>query len=494
MDNNKKDGSRGFLGRWLAAFPRKLTAYLKHHFPSTLFVTACVTILHLSTSSFDAFDSYTFLWMGNFASESSPIAEGEPRIAVVEIDDQTFENDFGGRSPLDRAQILSLLQEIYAAHPTLVVVDLDLAPTAKSLVDPSERDADDAIQKLILDNGRGTSTVLLEPFPVQNGAWKETRDSWRRKIECRPEVSKNLDCVIFANGDIPERFGMSHSFYLDQKSFFTSARRASGSGHEAELTEVLVARKKLMIDPRTYMGKLKVITTTQGQTDPGLAPLIRCATGGGCVERGIAQSSESRKPNAERVVYFGAGHGADDLFTTPLGRLYGVELHAAAFATCWKSHDCSRFHERMHHLKALFADLVVALALGWFIAFSWGRYIEWRMHPDPEVSEVAGIIALRLMIFLLLTTLGLTAFAGWLLARSGVWISPIPIAVGMFFEAWVLGPIAKHGARAAHSSPVVAGASNAAGPRPLITRKSLTMIKRVAMLLVVCAAAYQIWH
>lgn len=287
---------------------------------------------------------------------------------------------------------------------------------------------------------------------------------------------------------------MSHSFYLDQKSFFTSARRASGSGHDAELAEVLVARKKLMIDPRTYMGKLTVITTTQGKSDPGLTSLICDATGGGCEENGAAPSSESQKRMAERVVYFGAGYGSDDLFTTPLGRLYGVELHAAAFATCWQSHNCSRSHERMHHLTALFMDLAVALALGWFIAFSWGRYLEWRMHPDPEVSEVAGIIALRLMIFLLLTTLGLTAFAGWLLARSGVWISPIPIAVGMFFEAWVLGPIAKHGARGSHSSPAAAGANNVAGPRPWITRKSLTVIKRVAMLLVVCAAAYQIWH
>ena len=488
MDNNKKNGSRSFPGRWLGAFPRKVAAHLKHHFASTLFVSACVTILHLGTSSLDAFDSYTFLWMGNFASESDPAAKGEPHITVVEIDDLTFETDFGGRSPLDRKKLLPLLQQIYDVHPSLVVIDLDLAPTANSLMNGSdEKETNETIKRLISNRGRGTSTVLLEPFPVQDTAWKDARVDWRRTIDCEHEVPRNENCVMFGNGDIPERYGMSHSFYLDEKSIFAAARRASGTEHEAEKTDVLVARKKLMIDPRTYMGKLTVISTSQLNSWTGLKSLICGDTGDGCLEDGIGRS------NAERVVYFGAAYGGDDLFTTPLGKVYGVELHAAAFATCGHSDNCSKAHELGHHLLAFFADLVIALILGWVIANSWSRYINLRMHPDPEVSEVAGITALRLMMILLLAMLILTALAGRLLASTGVWISPIPIAVGMFFEAWVLGPIAKHGALGSHSAPTAAGSSHGAVRRPRITPKSLTLIKRVAMLLVVTAAAWLIW-
>ena len=489
LDNKKNDGSQGSQGRWLAA--RKLAGYLKEHFPSTLFVTACVAVLHLGTSCFDAFDSYTFLWMGNFASESKPISDGEPRIAVVEIDEPTFDVEFGGRSPLDRSKLLERLREVYAANPSLVVIDLDLAPTDKSVPGSAEKITDDAIQELILTSAtRGTSSVLLEPFKTDNLKLKKAHAIWRHKLECGSEPEIGSGRVIFGHGDIPERFGMSNMFFFDEHSFFTAARRASGSEENTDSTSVRVARKKLLIDPRAYKGKLTVITTSEGKTGAGLTSLICDVTRGGCQDSGSVPTTPVQKPDAGRVVYFGAAYGGDDLFTTPLGKLYGVELHAAAFATCWQSENCSKLHQGMHHFAAIVFDLLIALALGWFIASFWKLYMRWSMDPDPEVSDVAGVAAFMLMFFLVVITLFLTVGAGWLLANTGIWISPIPIAFGMFFEAWVLGPIAKHGKTGAHPAPVASEKRNVLWPRPWIGRKSLTVMKRVAMGLVLIIAAY----
>jgi hypothetical protein len=257
---------------------------------------------------------------------------------------------------------------------------------------------------------------------------------------------------------------------------------------------VRVARKKLLIDPRAYKGKLTVITTSERKTAAGLTSLICEVTRGRCQDSDSAPTTQAQKPDAGRVVYFGAAYGGDDLFTTPLGKLYGVELHAAAFATCWKSENCSNFHQGIHHILAIVFDLAIALALGWFIASCWNLYMRWSMDPDPEVSDVAGVAAFMLMFFLVAITLVLTMGAGWLLANTGIWISPIPIAFGMFFEAWVLGPIAKHGRTGAHPAPVASEKRNVLWPRPWIGRKSLTVIKRVAMGLVLIIAAYLMLH
>ena len=465
LDKNNKESWR-----------RRVAGYLKHHFRPTLFVSACVTILHLSTSWFDPFDSYTFLWMGNFASEVEQDSDKATRIAVVEIDGQTYEKTFGGRSPLDRTQIAALLEEVYAANPKLVVIDLDLSPLAQSLTDPAEKEKDDAVQKLILDSSRkGISTVLLEPFPVEDEDQKKAVMTWRCELECRSAAEKGH--VIFGNGDIPERFGMSNWFYFDDNSFHGAARRASGVKEHQEVASVLVARERLMIDPRAYKGRLEIISISDVKTGELTARI-----------RGAEKSS------SERVVYFGAAYGGDDLFATPLGRLYGVELHAAAFATCWQNNACAKSHERFHHFAAMFVDLLVALSLGAGIGWCWRRYTRRRSDPDPEISEVAGKTAFAMMVGLIVVTLGLTAFAGLLLGWLGIWISPIPIAFGMFFEAWVLGPIAKHHSVGAHSAAVVADLPNSPAKKLWINRRSLKVMKAVAMWIVVPLAVYLIWR
>lgn len=95
-------------------------------------VGICYHGLHL----LDAVDGYAFLGIGNLtARDVSQSTGSNPKMAVVLIDQESHENFYRERSPLDRCELKKDLEAIYnlPGPPKPVVIDLDLSPSLEVL-------------------------------------------------------------------------------------------------------------------------------------------------------------------------------------------------------------------------------------------------------------------------------------------------------------------------------------------------------------------------
>ena len=88
-----------------------------------------------------------------------------------------------------------------------------------------------------------------------------------------------------------------------------------------------------------------------------------------------------------KAVFFGAAFGEVDTFVTPLGDLYGVEIHAAAFLSLLDPLSAN------NHLSEFLADIVFGFLFGFLIASCWEQYFKLRLSQTPTIVCRADLAA-----------------------------------------------------------------------------------------------------
>lgn len=421
---NPNDGSHGILG------------VAKHYFltewPSAILVAAVVFILHHYSSFFKAVDDLPFGVVVNIIGKMNV---PPPRVLVIEIDQASFETRYREKSPLDRCKLHEDLLLVYSAKPALVVIDLDLSPvhsdrlekvrktfaaTSDHIPAPGDDQSQESCQSKIdnlISNSKSTSTVLMEPFDVTDQAQglKTTKRIWREKFQ------EKFPHVRFGRAEVPVTFGMVIKQYHAADNLAVRAREAvSGNGKG---TEQCNHKELARIDPRSYIQIHAVsLSTLREKNSPAkdLEALLMEAT----------DLTEPKRPR--RVIFFGGAYGKDDIFLTPVGNLWGVEVQAASYLS-------EGIHAR--HIIDLLLDIFLAIVFGVVIAYCWYRYFGARTDPDAGERQRAPIW----IIFLLLSVMVVVFFSVWfsssVLAKCFVWISPLPIALGMLFDSFISGTV-----------------------------------------------------
>jgi len=405
-----------------------LSQHFRHEWRATLFVAAFVTVLHLGTSWLEAFESYAFLGISNNVSKAS--AQTVPSAIVVRIDQETFESRYQDRTPLDRCVLAQQLAAIYAAKPEIVVVDLDLSPAlwitgALRTGSVGEAQCEQDLYQLIRLAAAHTKTILICPFPAADAhvAANEQKQRWRHNL-----VADTHEQVRFGHAALPVRYGVTNEYFVDPESIYAVAHAAGDVTRRprcvsCEQSDHTLPKEK--IEPRAW-AKLRWMLTSVASDREITANL----------ETLLQTSGDASKP----VVFFGAGYSGDDLFLTALGEFYGVEIHAAAFASQ------SRW-SWLSHLVGFVSDLIFAFIFGLLIAWYWKRYFTWRTAAAPDYAEAARIWLIALTVSLAVVLLMMTLFSRYVLLRWGVWLSPVPIAIGMLIEAFVSGSVTQANSR-----------------------------------------------
>jgi hypothetical protein len=129
------------------------------------------------------------------------------------------------------------------------------------------------------------------------------------------------------------------------------------------------------------------------------------------------------------VIFVGTSFGDSDTFLTPLGTMYGVDVHAAAFMSLL-------LPTRHNELLAFLLDVVLGLAMGGLIAWSWRMYFSLRFSHSAFDRQAAPWMIMAITLGLLVLLAGLTLLSYVLMLYCNVWLSPIPIALGMLFESF----------------------------------------------------------
>jgi CHASE2 domain len=392
----------------------------------TLFVTAFVTLVYAHADWLKSIDDLSYYIVGQLltpeeywtAATSASDDRTAPRpsarsVIVVGIDEHSFRNRYMERSPLDRCALRDQINAIYAAEPDLLVVDIDLSPADWLSRDEASAETQRTCQKELysaIDGSadKGTTTVLMEPFEVDDRVTTADNKAWMAQREKHR--------VRFGNAALPMRYGLVTEYFSGPGTLHSQA-----TSRDSELD----GPRKYQIDAATFSRNLVPVLTSWTERP--------CRNEDNCTGYDDSDLTATLKLNwpadrgsGQRVVFFGGSYGRDDTYITPVGRFYGLEIHAAAFASEERSH--------WWHALELFLELVIAFVFGLAFAKLWRCYFLRRLHVNRASSERASIYIALLLLFCLVGLLGVVSLSwgGW--KYWGLWLSPVPIVIGMLID------------------------------------------------------------
>lgn len=422
-------------------FLSSLRHHLLHNWAGILLVASVVSLVKNNFTWISAFDGYTFLTVSNVVSIVLPtICTPRKEAAVVLVDPPTFEQRYRGRTPLDRCELTRDLQTIYQARPDTVAVDLDLSPAlwlqprgdmpaaTKPLPSdcPTSIASDEAMCEQQLYSlircaaASGTRTILVEPAPAATGLpqHQHIKDNWKDDLK-----NGYPEHIFFAQTHLHEVLGMLLTYQADRDSMPMVARRLACDGRaDADECRMKIDKtygNSAYIDVRSALPKLKFIPLEQHANPDEFRKFLERSLWG------IRADDNARNG----IVFFGGAFGQNDIFTSSMGHIYGVELLAGIYASGMIS---------VHHILDFLADLIGGTLLGTFIAYRWRRFYLRRSHPDPLIRQRAWP---GLIFPVVLVTYAAIAIAVALLKLFSIWFSPLPMLIGILIDAYAIGPV-----------------------------------------------------
>lgn len=405
--------------------------HLLHRLPGALIVASLVAIGHLQLHLLDAVDSYALLAIGNLGTIDTPTDRLlTPRVAVVLIDQTTHERQYKDRSPLDRCELEKDLKGIYEGRtpPRLVVIDLDLSPSprlresgpALPMVPTSqangsadrniEADCEERLYRLFERPPGLTRTVLKDPADVIDPYARLETLKWKERMA--------RAMVGFGDARLPVHFGLVTKLECRPDGLAAMAFQQYSPTQTTTCVSDEHASQRFLIAPRQYLHGLRTSTVANL---PSRNPWIR----------DLPEVKFGELAHELPVVFFGAGSDEGDSYLTPVGTRYGVEVHAAAYLSLVE--PASGFNRFLGFLL----ELLLALAFGLFIAWGWRSYYRLHFSHRHLAAYLAVLLSLAFM-FLVVLAAALSLF---LLGNSDYWLSPIPIAIGMFIESYFAGAV-----------------------------------------------------
>ncbi len=433
-------------------------SYLLKEWPSAILVAAVVFIIHQKSGWLDAVDGYAFMAIGQFGFVAEP--KRSKQVVALLIDSDTHETRYRERAPLSRCELLKDLTRLYDASPHLVAIDIDISPAIWTLSQPklptalsdenhadlaketpwqTEIDCEENLYRLI-ESGKDSpkpKTVIITPFEVSDRAadLKQRKERWQERMKKAG--------VKFGRAELPLNYGLVIEQYPDPTSFAAHARAATSRAKNESRTN--------HIDPRQYARvKPVLISDLDRPTNPVDLKAILDET-----------QAAGLRDHPYRIAFFGAAYGKDDLFLTPIGEVYGVEAQAASYLS-----------DGLHHNSCLdfLGDVLIAFVFGIGIAYFWSKYFSSRFSDDAQRRQLARLWIVGLVVAVVLMGFLISLLSLWLLARLGVWASPIPIAVGMLIDSFVSGSIDQAIHSSEHDKQALIARMKAISTEPLIQR------------------------
>ena len=415
--------------------------HIRDDWPATIFVAAFMAFLESQFGWLDAINGHAFVAIGNVAGIPQTIEKDKAKALVVLIDGVAAESRYLDRSPLDRCQLKDDIAAVYSAMENvnqkrapaqrldLMVIDLDLSPARWLAIDPGnktpEAECERKLHQAIIDadTEHQIHTVLMLPFESSAARVNEVPTTWRNLAST----------VTFGLAGLPVEYGLVIKQYCDPNTLAASAYALSAKLKDSRRNCIDEAirysrRNAELIDPRKYLSGVVPIAVGSAADLSKRIELKLTAD---------QPSDAAANPADFKAVFFGAAFGEGDTFVTPLGELYGVEIHAAAFLSLLDPLSTN------NHLSEFVADIVFGFLFGFLIAYCWEQYFKLRLSQDSDHRLSAPLWLVVLGVAVIIMAILLTFFSLLLLARFGIWASPIPMAVGMLVESFVSGSIAE---------------------------------------------------
>lgn len=398
--------------------------HAREDWPAALVVTAIVTIVHMNLGWFDAIDRFAYVVLGHISSLTrSPEATDTVRIA---IDEKTQAERYLDRSPLDRCVLKEHLASIYEADPRLVVVDLDVSPAlwieqSASIEKDNQKTCEDDLYKRIQEHGK--KTILMLPFAILKSELEANTLGKQREWMS----SMHKKGVRFGRGELLVEHGIVNEASMSPCSLSRVALQPVAISEEKCNTEIDGSVAKVLCACQSQKQKVRRIVLNFRKE----IKLVELSEPG----------SASLKETQGKVVFFGARYGEQDRFLTLRDEMYGMDLHALGYASGINGQGIDFLDDQVGHILKFVIELAIAFVFGTLITYIWRRYFELHRSESKSKQESAFLQVLWLGLWFFVLLYGCLVGSLFLLTRSGVWLSPVPIAIGMLIESFAVGSV-----------------------------------------------------
>lgn len=380
-----------------ASLCAKVLDWFSAEWAPVLFVVSLVTVLH-GIHFLAPVSHVSLLILANFHSGRTytPPAGKGIEVLLVGIDEEDFDGRYQERRPLYRCALADDLEWLLEAGPKVLAIDLDLSPLAK----PSEAETQcqDRLDQLLdgdLPEGKkATSTiVLIEPFVTRTPEFALAKMCWRAH-------RKN---ALFTDADIAYPFHLAIESRCISNGFAETAFVAAGNdapcGKKSE-------EEPRPLNYKAYQSSVSAMSMTR------------------------LRSAEA-PPIKDRTVFFGTRFGHNDEAVTPIGRLFGVDVHAAKYASYADKLERSE-------LWNFGIDIVFAAAYSAFISWFMHHYTHTAGSTSDIVRARRSLKMLGFVAGYVAIITGAMAFAWLLITHKSLVTEPLLVALGLAFDGFVL--------------------------------------------------------
>lgn len=375
-------------------------SFLSHLLRAAPIIVAVTAMTAYADQRMHLFDSLQMAGLDAFAATSAATSSD---VVLVTIGDDDYRKMFDNRSPLDAGALRTIIGAVLKQSPAVLGVDISTA------------DANDANLRDVISQ---TKTAVV---------W--ARDAFTRSTPSR-DATWELDRVLGAD-DPPggatvglstfpqdaDRLVRGYYRHVPLKSPGGDAAPASLAWAVVEAYCPQKAPADPQQDPRgcaNVRERARLDTSKKGSEEP----LRFNFAGESYTFRKVAAGAVEAAPPGlfeHRIVLIGGTFAAGrDLYATPLGQMFGVELTAMAIEVELNGGGVTTANE----------VLMVAMDLAAGVLLVW---INWRWNPASRltVAITAGAIV------------GLAVLASYVAFRgAGYWANFVPVGIGVWLHSF----------------------------------------------------------
>lgn len=397
---------------------RKILSYHSIHIFIELFIAAL--FLACSIEVIKHHDKFIIPHFENLAliAAANLSAHGEGKdclkdcTVIVEISDSRFREFYHESSPIDRCQFSKdLLTTTLALKPKTLFIDYDLSPISEEVSFETRKlregehiqSCQTKLDTLLDSIGSTANLILLEPLPdttsIKNVGWKKDR---------------KLKNIRFTDGIINSPSGLTTTYSINENSVASVICHSMGCANQNHIHRVSNAKEdedendSNFINFKAFANSVKILA--------------------------IEDIATNHTYITNKIVMLGGRYGKDDKFTTPIGDLYGVDIHAASYISQNESVTA------LHKLIVLIIDVAIGMLVGFIVKHSWEYFL--KNHSGLIKHKILPLFMLIVMfIFMILCVLISLKISILIMDHWSVWLNPAPIVIGMVIHAFVMAPV-----------------------------------------------------
>lgn len=377
-------------------------------FISLFFINGIIYIFDKKLGLFNAVHSIVLRNISS-ALEASPSRYiNETDSVVILISNEMFEKYSNYQTPFNKKIMTQILDKIYKQEPKAFIVDFDISPYYDFEVTKNDYLVNPLYTKL---KDIAKTTPVIIPFLFMG---ETTENQMLKLFWIRDMCSYNIH---FATPLVSSEVGV----VLQYNNYKKQLNLLANNVVKKEDIHSLCTNIENLANLDLNLIK-NYILREYNQSEK--LPINYQAINSSTIKINHVEDLDNFNLK-DKVIYLGAGYGFTDLFATPYGEKYGVEIHNAIY------YSLDNKIAPANIVISIFADIAIGVLFG--IILSW-TLVKRKIIKTTNMLILNNLAIVGIVLFFIM----LSTYVSAILFHSiFIWLNPIPIILGMFIDMMI---------------------------------------------------------